>query len=111
MRLLAQANTTINLLDPSSPYNQIQSLKPSDLVSKSIELLLGTSGVIAFIYLLMGGIQWITSGGDKEGLDKAKKKITHALVGLAVVFSVYAMVFIIRALFNINTIGVNINQI
>lgn len=111
MNLLAQANTTINLLDPASPYKTLQNLRPSNLVTKSIDLLLGSASVIAFIYLLMGGIQWITSSGDKEGLDKAKKKITHALVGLAIVFSVYAMVFIIRALFNINTIGVNISPI
>ncbi len=111
MRLLAQANTTINLLDPTSPYNGLQNIRPSDLVTKSIDLLLGTAGVFAFIYLLFGGIQWITSSGDKEGLDKAKKRITHALIGLAIIFSVYALIYIIRALFNISTIGVNINSI
>ncbi len=111
MSLLAQANTTINLLDPTSPYKTLQNIRPSNLVSKSIELLLGSAGIIAFIYLLVGGIQWITSSGDKEGIDKSKKKITHALIGLAIVFSVYALIFILRALFNINTIGVNINTI
>ncbi len=109
MNLLAQA--TINLTNPLSPYRNLFSLRPSSLVSAAISLLLGAAGVTAFIYLLVGGIQWITSSGDKEGLDKAKKKITHALIGLAIVFSAYALIFIIQALFNISVIGVNISPI
>lgn len=110
MSLLAQANT-INLTNPLSPYRSLFNLRPSSLVSSGINLLLGAAGIAAFIYVLIGGYQWITSSGDKEALDKAKKRITHALVGLAIVFSAYALIFIIRALFNINTIGVNISPI
>lgn len=107
--LLAQG--TIDLRDPLSPYRNLQNLKPSNIVSSSINLLFGVAGVLAFIYLLMGGIQWITASGDKDAVEKAKKKITHALIGLTIVFSAYALLYIIRVLFNIDTIGVNISPI
>ncbi len=77
----------------------------------AINVLLGFGGVAAFIFLLMGGIQWITAGGDKDAVDKARKKILGALIGLAIVLSSYAILYIMRALFNINLISINISQI
>jgi hypothetical protein len=43
-------------------------------------------GVIALslIFTMVGGIMYMTSGGNKEGAAKAKNTITYALVGLAV---------------------------
>jgi hypothetical protein len=83
----------------------ISGLKPSSFITGAINILLGGAGVIAFIILLVGGIQWILAGGDKEGTEKARKKITNALIGLAIVFSAYALLFIISALFNINLLN------
>ena len=37
---------------------------------------------LSLVFLIIGGIMWITSGGNKEGLAKAKSTITYALVGL-----------------------------
>jgi len=72
---------------------------------------LGVSGIISFIFLLVGGIQWILAGGDKEGTEKARKRITNALIGLAVVFSAYALIFILQALFNIDIIRLNLQPL
>ena len=50
--------------------------------------------VLVLIYLLWGGIQWITAGGDKSGLDSARGKITGAVVGIIIVsvaFAVYQL--------------------
>lgn len=80
----------------------ISGLKPSSLVTGFVNVTLGVAGIIAFFFLLVGGVQWILAGGDKEGTEKARKKITASLVGLAIVFSAYALLFILSALFNIN---------
>ena len=90
-------NETIGIVSQDPAHNGLRNIQPSGLVSTAINILLGGAGIAAFIYLLWGGFQWITSGGDKEALDKAKKRITHALIGLAVVFSAYALIFIVRA--------------
>jgi hypothetical protein len=45
----------------------------------------------AIIYLITGGYYWITSGGDKTNLESARNRITHAILGLIVVASVWAI--------------------
>lgn len=93
---------TINLGGIDSKYERITNLKPSGLIITAINLALMIAGLVSFFFLLWGGIQWITAGGDKEGTEKARKRITSALIGLAIVFSTYALSFVVGAVFNIN---------
>ena len=106
-RLLAVTlSDTITL--NTTAYNTISGLKPSNYITGVINILLGVAGIISFVFLLWGGIQWILAGGDKEGTEKARKRITNALIGLAIVFSAYAIIFILQALFNIDLIKFNL---
>jgi hypothetical protein len=62
-------------------------------------------GVISFIFMfLLGAFQWITSGGDKDALQKARSRISHALIGLLVLFSLYAVLYLLGAIFGINLV-------
>ncbi len=92
-------------------FNVLTTYTPSMFLRTLINVMLGIAGVASFIFLLWGGLQWILAGGDKEGTEKARKKITAALIGLALVFSAYALLFIMRALFNIDVISVNLTQL
>ncbi|MGB9911497.1 MAG: pilin [Microgenomates group bacterium] len=70
------------------------------VVSNLINLAL-TIALIAFILLLLiGGIRWITSGGDKEAVAKAKSTITAALIGLIITFSAWAILRFVRGFFS-----------
>lgn len=64
-------------------------------VGKLIGTLIGAmfifSFILAFIFLLTGGISWITSGGDKAQLETARDKIINALVGLIIVGAGWAV--------------------
>lgn len=122
---VATATATVLALSPLSVFAQtdridlkvggqfggITDLKPSNFVTSGINLILIVSAIIAFFFLLIGGIQWIFAGGDKEGTEKARKRITASLVGLAIVFSAYALVFIIQALFGINILAFDLKKI
>jgi TRAP-type C4-dicarboxylate transport system permease small subunit len=66
------------------------------------------SAILVFAYLIWGGIQWITSGGDKGKTQEARDRITAALVGLAVVASAWAIMLIISYFFGINILDGNI---
>ena len=50
------------------------------LISAIVGTLLILAALMAFLYLILGGIQWITSGGDKTHMETARNKITHAIV-------------------------------
>lgn len=56
-------------------------------------------GIIAMLYLLLGAFSWITSGGNKENVDKAREKITNALVGVILIFVVLAVVTVVEQIF------------
>lgn len=54
------------------------------------------AGIISILYLLLGAFSWITSGGNKENVDKAREKIQAALVGMILIFAVLAIVTLIE---------------
>jgi len=42
------------------------------------------AGLLLLVYLIYGGLTWLTSSGDKEGLEKAKKVMTSAVIGITI---------------------------
>lgn len=60
------------------------------LVSNVMGLVFIFAFLLAFLYLLTGSIQWITSGGDKATLETARNKIIHALMGLIITGAAWA---------------------
>lgn len=67
-----------------------------------ISIALGAAGIIAFFMLLWGGITYITAGGDKEATQNSVKRITAALIGLVLVFSIFAIIYVVETLFGIS---------
>lgn len=51
------------------------------------------AGLTAFLYLILGAFNWITSGGDKEAIDKARNKIQAAVIGIILIFAVLAIIY------------------
>lgn len=102
---------TMGIVPQNTQYNTITQLRPSDFLKSTLNILLGSAGIISFVFLLWGGIQWITSGGDKEAIEKARRKILYALTGLAIIFSAYTVLFALRTWFNINLIEVEVRQL
>lgn len=69
------------------------------ILQQVISILLFVSFMIALVFLIIGGIRWIMSGGDKEGTQKAKDTVTSALVGLAVVLGAWILINIVIQFF------------
>lgn len=58
-----------------------------------IRIFFAVAGLAALLYLLLGALAWITSGGSKEGVDKARDKIEAAIIGLIVIVAVLALMW------------------
>ena len=58
--------------------------------------------LIALAFLIYGGVKWITSGGDKAGVEAARNMIVAAIVGLVIAFLVYFILQIIFSLFGLD---------
>jgi hypothetical protein len=69
-----------------------------NLVQWGLNFIFIAAILLSLAFLLFGGIKWITSGGDKNGIQSARQMIIYALIGLVVVFM---SVFIIRIIGNL----------
>lgn len=61
-----------------------------------ISSLLFIAGIALFIMLVVGGIKFITSGGDPKGLEAAKKTLTYAIGGIVLVAISYLIILFIQ---------------
>lgn len=59
--------------------------KLNDLVRSVINLLSIIVGVIAVIMIIVGGLRYITSGGNDTSVTSAKNTILYAVIGLIIV--------------------------
>jgi hypothetical protein len=64
------------------------------------------AGILVFAYLVWGGLQWITAGGDKANIETARGRISNALVGLAIIAAAYAIILLIEYVFGYTIVGV-----
>lgn len=57
----------------------------NSLLTKIINIFSAIVGVIAVVMIIVGGLRYITSGGDSGRVSTAKTTIIYALVGLVIV--------------------------
>ena len=88
-KLIAQTSVPIGQpLEGIGPYGRGGSDSP-DLFTEVLTRIIGILTIIAgiwFIFLLLsGGIEWMSSGGDKGKLASARSKMFSGAIGLAIV--------------------------
>lgn len=89
-------------LKPGGQFSALGDLTIGGIVSGGIRLVLVIAALVFFFILVVGGIRWIVSGGDKAQTETARNQITAALVGLVIVFAAWAIVQLINVFFGIN---------
>lgn len=87
-----------------TPINNIISV-----VRNAIRFVLLVAFVLAFVFLIIGGIRWITAGGDEKAVSGARGMITAALIGLVVVLVSYALIVLVETFFNVTIISGDVN--
>jgi len=60
---------------------------------------LGFVAILAVLFLIWGGLQYLTAQGNEEQVEKAKNTITYALLGLVVAGIAYAAVVVVVNVF------------
>lgn len=63
-------------------------------LGKTINYGFGILGSIIMCVILLGGVRWMTAGGNEEKLKKGKGIISGALDGLIAIFLAYALVWV-----------------
>lgn len=74
---LQVGETDCNQDDPEGTVNNI--------ITTVINIFSVLVGVVAVVMIIIGGMKYITSGGDSNNISAAKTTIIYAIIGLVVV--------------------------
>lgn len=81
-----------------------------NFLSAIIMLGLVIAGVTFLFMLILGGIEWITAGGDKARVESARRRIANALIGILITFSFYVIVYLVSCFFGVNLLEIRVGQ-
>lgn len=69
------------------------------LIGNIINIVLGLLGLIFVVLIVYGGFLWMTAGGGKDQIEKAKSILTNSIIGLIIVIAAYAIsAYVIQAI-------------
>jgi hypothetical protein len=72
-----------------------QTTQTKTFISSIVILLTAAAGIYALWQLLSGGLDYITSAGDKNKVTQAGQKITNAIIGLALIAGSFIIISVL----------------
>src|ERR1051326_9483449 len=84
-------NPSFMLLFPNSGFSSITS-GPVQFIAFINRLLLLVAGAVAVLFVIIGGYQYMTSGGNEESAEKGRKTVTNAIIGVVIIILSYVIV-------------------
>lgn len=93
----------INLC-PESDFDLLCQITSGDfggIIGTAIVIIFIIAVIIALIWLVIGGIKWITSSGDSGKVEAARNQIIAAVIGLVVVFLSFFILNFVLTVFGI----------
>lgn len=71
----------------------------TNVIQNILYTIIGVLGIVAVIYIIIGGINYMTSSGEPGKVKKARDTILYAVIGLIVCVLAFAIVnFVINGL-------------
>lgn len=93
------------ITNPLLPNSNTIAASPTNYFNQVIKGIISIFMFVAVIYfiwhIVFAGYHLIASQGDPKKIESAKNEITHSLLGLGVVFSVFAILSFVRIIFGI----------
>ena len=77
-------------------------------VKNFIALAFTVGGIVFFAMLLVGAVEYIVAGGEKEKVGNASKRITTALIGLVILLSFFIVLRLVKTVFGIDLLQITI---
>jgi len=76
------------------------------VVGNALTFMLIITVILTLVFLILGGMQWIRSGGDKQGLAAARARLTFAIIGLIVALGSFFIINVIGFVFKVNLLQI-----
>jgi Type IV secretion system pilin len=112
---LAPGGGDITGLHNPALSTQLQLLTGTEYLKKMLPNIIGLffiiGAIIFFFMLLMGAVQWISSGGDKGKLESARGRITSAIIGMVILLGSFAIIKLIETFFGVSILTLDIGSL
>lgn len=76
-----------------------------NLISWGVTALLSFGIVLTLVFLMYGGILWITSQGDKQKVQKARDMLMYVVMGIVIMLLSFFIVELIGYFFGVNLLN------
>lgn len=74
----------------------------SDLINLLLSIMYPIAGVILFFMIVIGGFKWMSSQGEPDKLDSARKYMTNGVVGFVLLALSFFLVRLIAFVFGLD---------
>ncbi len=99
--------TAINFQDTASNTTLAGSETTfAEWLARIFGAILGVSALLVLIYLAWGAISWITSGGDSSKVEKARDRMTQAVIGIIVLAASTAIFMLVQNALGIEALNI-----
>ncbi|KKS31377.1 hypothetical protein A2380_02615 [candidate division WWE3 bacterium RIFOXYB1_FULL_43_24] len=97
MNLLSLLETRVYAIEPmqTDPIQGMQIESVTSLVTLITNIIIIVGLALVVLFLAIGFVKYVTSGGDKNAVDSAQKTLTYAViggVGLLLVYGIRALI-------------------
>lgn len=100
-----KVNIETHLAATDNNWRELLRFDLPEMLSVGIQFILVAVALSSLVFFLYGSLQWILAGGEKDGIEKARKKITNAIIGLVIALTLFAVTHLVRVVFGIDLAG------
>ncbi|OGM14921.1 hypothetical protein A3A76_02215 [Candidatus Woesebacteria bacterium RIFCSPLOWO2_01_FULL_39_23] len=98
-------------IEGSEVINGVATIKGFEWIFNNIvTTILGFAGIALFAMLIVGGFKLMTSGGNPEAAQAARKIVTYAVGGLLVIALAFLILVLIQTFTGANVTTFTVNQ-
>lgn len=99
------ANPPPITIAPPTGFTGIENITLEKVISVGIQIIIIGAVLVAFVFLMIGGVKWITAGANKEAAADARGTLTAAIVGLVIIFLAWAVITFVGNIFGIDILA------
>ncbi|MBU0649857.1 pilin [Patescibacteria group bacterium] len=89
------------------PFNNL-----ADVFGFLVNVVLGVGIAVTIIFLIIGGIQYITARGDQKAAGAARESLTNAVIGFVVVIGAFTIrLILLNVITGADKVNLKVNEV
>lgn len=101
----AQNDLNVNLGSTQGNNGIGASTSLGTIIKNATTTIFAIAAILVLAMLIWGGVEWVLSGGDKEKVANARKRIIASLIGLAIIALAFFIVSVFGQILHFNVLN------